>query len=199
VLPLREVRFQLPNPRPDGYPWNLPVLEALDRLAFPNRVTFLIGDNGSGKSTVIEALAKAAGFNPEGGSRHAAYDAAHTDTHLADAMHLVWNRPALSGFFFRAERFFAYTHYLEEIGGFDASVLRVGRVLSEPRGLPQNSREATANAVPMIAIMISTARVQPGQDGAAITLRTIVPAPLPSAPCLAREVACTPRSIGQHL
>ncbi len=120
MLPLREVRFQLPNPRPDGYPWNLPVLEALDRLAFPNRVTFLIGDNGSGKSTVIEALAKAAGFNPEGGSRHAAYDAAHTDTHLADAMHLVWNRPALSGFFFRAESFFAYTHYLEEIGGFDA-------------------------------------------------------------------------------
>jgi predicted ATPase len=32
-------------------------------------VTFLIGENGTGKSTLLEAIAVKRGFNPEGGSR----------------------------------------------------------------------------------------------------------------------------------
>ncbi|PSR23121.1 MAG: AAA family ATPase [Sulfobacillus acidophilus] len=119
MLLLREVRFQFPDPRPNRYPWNLAALAHLDSLAFPTPVTFFIGDNGSGKSTVIESLAQAAGFNPEGGSRHARYDAVHTDVHLAQGLHLIWNLKAMSGFFFRAESFFAYVNYLEDIDGFD--------------------------------------------------------------------------------
>ncbi|MBB3871162.1 AAA family ATPase [Brevundimonas mediterranea] len=52
-----------------AYPFNLPVIRTLDRLAFHPNVTFLIGENGSGKSPLIEALAVAWGFNPEGGGR----------------------------------------------------------------------------------------------------------------------------------
>ncbi len=120
MLPLREVRFEFPEPQPNRYPWNLPALQQLDALAFQTTVTFLIGDNGSGKSTFLESVAEAAGFNPEGGSRNASYNAAHTDIHLAQGLRLVWNRKALSGFFFRAESFFAYANYLEEIGGFSS-------------------------------------------------------------------------------
>ncbi len=104
-----------PTPRPSTYPWNLTVLEHLNVLSFPSAVTFFIGDNGSGKSTILESLAIASGFNPEGGSRHAAYHAAHTDGQLSQAMRLTWNHKALHGFFFRAESFFSYASYLEEL------------------------------------------------------------------------------------
>lgn len=121
ILPLREVRLEFPEPPPHRYPWNIPAFHQLDALAFSTPVTFLIGENGSGKSIFLEALAKAVGFNPEGGSRHAGYNATHTDTQIASTLHLVWNRKALSGFFFRAESFFAYSNYLEEeIGDFIA-------------------------------------------------------------------------------
>ncbi len=119
MLPLREVRFEFPKPRPHLYPWNLPALEQLDVLPFQTPVTLLIGDNGSGKSTFLESFAEVAGFNPEGGSHHANYHAAHTDTQLAQGLRLVWNRKALNGFFFRAESFFAYANYLEDINGMD--------------------------------------------------------------------------------
>jgi predicted ATPase len=54
-----------------GYPYVPPVVAALraaGRLRLDPAVTFLTGDTGTGKSTLIEAIAVAAGFNPEGGS-----------------------------------------------------------------------------------------------------------------------------------
>ena len=41
-----------------------------NQLEFNNAVTFFVGENGTGKSTLIEAIAVAYGFNPEGGSRN---------------------------------------------------------------------------------------------------------------------------------
>ena len=42
---------------PAGFPFDLPAVESLDELAFQSPVTFLVGDNGSGKSTIMEAIA----------------------------------------------------------------------------------------------------------------------------------------------
>ena len=54
----------------DRFPLCLPALRHLDRLPFHPKVTFLVGENGTGKSTLLEALASSVGLNPEGGSRH---------------------------------------------------------------------------------------------------------------------------------
>lgn len=87
----------------------------MQRLPLDQALTFFIGENGSGKSTLLESQAETAGFHPEGGSRNAAYAAAHTNTELAHALHLVWNRKPADGFFLRAESFFDYAGYIDDI------------------------------------------------------------------------------------
>ncbi len=47
----------------DVYPFSLPAIRHLDALVLHSKVTFFIGENGTGKSTLVEAIAVAAGFN----------------------------------------------------------------------------------------------------------------------------------------
>ena len=89
------------------YPFNLPAVEALDRLEFHPKVTYLVGENGMGKSTLIEAIAVAWGFNPEGGTLNFNFSTAATHSPLYDALRLVRGvRRPRDGFFFRAESYY---------------------------------------------------------------------------------------------
>ena len=124
MLPLRELTYQAPEPAPATYPHHLPALSGFQHLPFTQPVTFFIGDNGSGKSTLLESLAAKAGFHAQGGSHHANYPVANTDTHLADALRLIWNRKVSNGFFFRAESFFAYASYVDELAQDSAKALQ---------------------------------------------------------------------------
>lgn len=99
------------------HPFTLPLLEqeALD-LSFTTPVTFLVGENGSGKSTLLEGLAWSLGFNAQGGSRDNSY-AEGADGHpLGQALQLNWRQRVSDGFFLRAETFFNFATYLEEVG-----------------------------------------------------------------------------------
>jgi predicted ATPase len=121
MLPLREVQFRWPSPLPRRYPFDIKALQGINVLPLENAVTLFTGDNGSGKSTLLESLAAAMDLNAEGGSKNAAYASSHTNTELAEALKLVWNRKIGGGFYFRAETLFQYASYLENIGDeFDA-------------------------------------------------------------------------------
>ena len=50
-----------------AWPWSLAAVRAMDALAFEDGVTFFAGENGSGKSTVLEAIAVACGCPEDGG------------------------------------------------------------------------------------------------------------------------------------
>lgn len=111
-------RVQLRDDAPTkGYPFTLPAVRHLDRLRFGDRVTFIVGDNGMGKSTLVEALAIVAGFPPEGGSRSGVRETDHTVSELCRHIRLTWEntRPAW-GWFLRAESFFNVATYLDESG-----------------------------------------------------------------------------------
>jgi predicted ATPase len=108
---LRDDRVQL-----DIYPFTLPLLARGLALKFSTPVTFLVGENGSGKSTLLESLAWAVGFNAQGGNRDNSY-AEGADGHtLGRALHLSWRQKVAGGFFLRAETFFNFATYLEEVG-----------------------------------------------------------------------------------
>jgi predicted ATPase len=54
----------------DEYPFSVPVIRNLQSLTFHPDVTFFVGENGTGKSTLVEAIAQLLGYNPEGGNKN---------------------------------------------------------------------------------------------------------------------------------
>ena len=103
-----------------GYPFTLPVVAALrsaGRLRLDPRVTFLTGDNGTGKSTLIEAIAVAAGFNPEGGTVNFRFSTRSSESSLGRYLRLVRSpgKPQ-TGFFLRAESFYNVATEVDRLG-----------------------------------------------------------------------------------
>ncbi len=95
----------------EGYSLSLPAVRALSGIEFAP-VTVLVGDNGTGKSTVVEALAVAAGFNAEGGSRNLRFETYATHSDLADHLTLRWERRPKWGWFLRAETFYGMASHI---------------------------------------------------------------------------------------
>jgi predicted ATPase len=98
------------------HPFNIPCLAHGLDLTFRGNVTFLVGENGSGKSTILEAIAEKCGFNLSGGNRDHHYLLDRVLSDLASATRLTWNQKTVEGFFMRAETFFNFATYLDDIG-----------------------------------------------------------------------------------
>lgn len=98
------------------YPYCLPVVRNLTKLEFHPHVTFIVGENGTGKSTLLEAIAVASGFNAEGGSRNFNFStrASHSPLHEVLNLSKGIKRPR-DGFFLRAESFFNVATEIERL------------------------------------------------------------------------------------
>ena len=88
------------------YPYNIECLKNFDELKIDNNVTFFYGENGVGKSTLVEAIAIALGLNPEGGSNNMQFS--NYDDYSDLYKHLIINKYGVpkTKFFLRAESFF---------------------------------------------------------------------------------------------
>ncbi|MEI5905559.1 AAA family ATPase [Bacillus spongiae] len=100
----------------DEFPLNLPVIQTFEEITFHPNVTFIIGENGMGKSTFLEGIALSLGFNPEGGSRNFNFSSYDSHSNLEDFLRIAKgvNRPKDS-FFFRAESFYNVATNIEEL------------------------------------------------------------------------------------
>jgi predicted ATPase len=89
------------------YPYSIPALRTFERLNFHPSVTYLIGENGSGKSTIVEAIAIKAGFNPEGGTKNFRTTTRPSESTLHRSLRLARGvSREKGGFFLRAETMF---------------------------------------------------------------------------------------------
>lgn len=105
---------------PGAYPFNIPAVRNLRQIDFHPNVTFLVGENGSGKSTVLEALAVALGFGAEGGTKNVQFKTTNSVSSLHDVLRLSrgTSRPN-DGYFLRAESFFNIATYMDATGYLD--------------------------------------------------------------------------------
>ena len=106
------------KPPEDSYLAELPVVKNLGRLgelAFTSNVTFLVGENGTGKSTLLEAIAVSMGFNAEGGTRNFRFSTADTHSNLNEYITVVKGFHPKDGFFLRAESFYNAASYIDKI------------------------------------------------------------------------------------
>jgi len=101
----------------EEYPYCLPVCRNMKDLVFHPSVTFLVGENGTGKSTLLEAIAVAMGFNAEGGSRNFRFSTrvSHSPLHEALTVQRGLKRPR-DGFFLRAESFYNVATEVDHLG-----------------------------------------------------------------------------------
>lgn len=100
----------------DEYPYNLPAIYALSTLRFHPRVTFIVGENGAGKSTILEAIAIAYGFNPEGGTKNFNFYSKDTHSQLNENIKLIKGPyTPKDGFFFRAESFYNVASNIDDL------------------------------------------------------------------------------------
>ncbi|MGI6013498.1 MAG: AAA family ATPase [Oscillospiraceae bacterium] len=112
-------------PEASSYLSDLPVvqyLHSIDRLEFVAPVTFFVGENGTGKSTLLEAIAVAMGFNPEGGSRDFSFSTKESHSTLYQYLTPIKTISPRDGFFLRAESFYNTASYLDK----NSSLLRYG-------------------------------------------------------------------------
>lgn len=103
-LYIKSVNIEYTKIPKDDYISKLDVVKNIKKLEFNKPVTFFVGENGLGKSTLIEAIAIKWGFNAEGGSKNFNFCTKRTESNLNKYINLVRGpyRPR-DGYFVRAE------------------------------------------------------------------------------------------------
>jgi len=113
MIHLRSIKLKT-NELPDRFPFNLPVVRELDELVFDSTVAFFVGENGSGKSTILEAIACGIKAPAIGGMSVDRDPTLQWARMLSTQIRYVWNKRTHRGFFLRAEDFFNFTRRMVE-------------------------------------------------------------------------------------
>src|SRR5437899_6930623 len=103
----------------EAYPFCLPIFQNGFELAFDHAITIIVGENGTGKSTILEGIAALAGYDDAGGGKgYMPVD--HSEARekmggqLSKALRASWLPKITNGWFFRAESFFSVARYLDK-------------------------------------------------------------------------------------
>jgi predicted ATPase len=119
---------------PKELPWCLPAFQGLGEVSLQRPVAFFVGENGTGKSMLLEGIATACGYDLTSGSRNNVVSQARPRSLLGEALRLVWHQKLTRGFFFRAESFFNFASYLDRL---KADLQEIEEEVGRPLGSAQ--------------------------------------------------------------
>ena len=98
----------------DSFPFTLEIVKSLREIQFSSPVTFFVGENGSGKSTILETIACAAESITVGSESVRTDKSLAPLRKLAQYFRLAWTKRTRKGFFLRAEDFFGYAKSMRQ-------------------------------------------------------------------------------------
>ncbi len=114
-----------------GYPFSVPTIGGLKSINLSSPITFLVGENGTGKSTFLESLAVAANSHTIGEKSLDQDNTLSPSKLLAENLKLSWKIRTHKGFFVRSEDVFGFTKYLAKTKiGLDKNADRFSKKFS---------------------------------------------------------------------
>jgi len=111
-------------PTMDNYPFSLDLYQKTKQIAFSAPVTFFIGENGTGKSTLLEAIAHRSGFHIWRGLDRSRFEVNPYEDDLYRFIRLVWTNGITPGSFFAADIFRNFAKNLDEWSSNDPGMLK---------------------------------------------------------------------------
>lgn len=97
------------------FPFSMEIFQKTETIELTSPITFFVGENGTGKSALLDAVARKAGFLPWGGSKVHRVHANPYETRLANHIKLNFEPRHQYGFHFRAEAFFNFASSVDDI------------------------------------------------------------------------------------
>ena len=120
---VKELKIDWDAIAPGSYLRSIKTIAGINNLAFHSPITFFVGENGTGKSTLLEAMAVAYGFNPEGGTVNYSFSTYDSHSELWDAVTLSKSfKKVHCGYFLRAESFYNVATKEDEYGKMPGGV-----------------------------------------------------------------------------
>ena len=113
-----------------GFPFDVPAVDAIETLDLDTPIILLAGDNGTGKSTIVEAIAEAMGFAAEGGELERSGELPAVPRKVLDEglePVLTHTKPH-TGYYLRAESFFNVASFVDSEGIFSPDLSLYGGV-----------------------------------------------------------------------
>ncbi len=103
-----------PEDEKDNFPWTLPLIQNLEELTFEKNISFFVGENGAGKSTILEAIAAYTEVPIAGSFRLEDDDSLAAANSLASYLSLRFKEKTRHGFFLRAEDFIGFSRNIKK-------------------------------------------------------------------------------------
>ena len=107
----------------DRYPFNLEVLQKTESLAFTTPVTFLVGENGTGKSTFLKALCLKCSIYIWQDTQRSRYQYNPYEEELYRYLQVEWAHGPVPGAFFSSQIFQDFARFLDEWARSDPGIL----------------------------------------------------------------------------
>lgn len=115
-----------PEDEADKFPWTLPIVKQLEELRFEKNISFFVGENGSGKSTILEAIAAYTEVPLAGSFRLEDDESLAASNRLADYLSLRFAEKTHHGLFVRAEDFIGFSRNIKrQIQELDQEIAEV--------------------------------------------------------------------------
>jgi predicted ATPase len=111
-------------PTTEHYPFNLNIFHETKSILFDSPVTFFVGENGTGKSTFLEALTHRCGIHIWGSADRKRFKVNIYEKRLWEGIDVEWTNGAVHGSFFASQVFGNFAEILDEWAASDPGSLK---------------------------------------------------------------------------